>query len=75
MSIAIENPRTGEASHTSRNRATYLIQTQQAFMTEEGALHLLSYERTEYYKRSGEAFWWNGSWPKWAMKMPGEVRS
>ena len=75
MSIAIENPRPGQATHTSRNRAAYLCQTQQAFMTDDNKLHLLEYEREEQYERKGEAYWWNGEAPAWGMRKPGEVRS
>ena len=76
MSIEIENPRAGEATHTSNNRAIYLCQTQQAFVTEEGKLHLLHYEREEQYDRIGQdAFWWNGNQNPLFMHKPGEVRS
>ena len=77
MSIAIDNPKSGQASHTSQNRASYLIHTQQAFITEEGKLHLLEYEKREHFDHSNvdEAHWWNGSEAPWKMHRPGEVRS
>jgi hypothetical protein len=77
MSIEIDNPRQGEATHTSRNRAIYLCQTQQAFITEENKLHLLYREKREFYDRlnSTEAYWWNGSSGSNHMHRPGEVRS
>jgi len=77
MSIEIDNPKPGQASHTSNNRATYLRQTQQAFITEEGKLHLLEYEKQEYYDRTNpdEAIWWNGSCDSLKQHIPGEVRS
>jgi hypothetical protein len=77
MSIIIDNPRQGESSHTSHNRARYLCQTQQAFVTKEGKLHILTYDwRQEHSKSNPDALWWNGeSKDRFAMFRPGEVRS
>jgi hypothetical protein len=77
VSIEIDNPLTGESTHTSRNRANYLCQTKQAFFTEEGKLHVFYRVKIkeESYEVNPNAIWWNGEEHPDKMHRPGEVRS